>query len=136
MNIIKNWNQKNNQKGEFRLKVVPITDENNNNVYSMVGEDGKWHTYARVRVYMSNGTTTTDAGTSHIVGKKKEHDIPTHGREMVLEVGLHSNESTATPDLSVSAREDLGFYGYDATKKKIGMTGNTGWPYGTNILQH
>jgi hypothetical protein len=55
---------------------------------------------------------------------------------MALEIGLHSNEGASSPDLSVSAREDLGFYGYDATTKKVGKDLNSGFPYGTNILTH
>ena len=56
-------------------------------------------------------------------------------REMLLEVGLHSNEGKASPDLSVTAREDLGFFGYHATKREIGMNGNKDWPYGTNVMK-
>ena len=54
---------------------------------------------------------------------------------MALPIGLYSNEGKASPDLSVSAREKLGFYGFDATKGEIGMTNNTGFPYGTNIIK-
>ena len=129
------WNDKNKKSG-FRLKVVPITDENNNNIYGMVGDDGKWHTYARMRVYMSNGKETISAGAKRNVDEKVVSDIPTEGKEMLLEVGLHSNKNAATPDLSVTAREDLGFYGYDGTSKKVGRELNSGFPYSTNTLKH
>ena len=126
-----------NKKVGFRLKVVPVTDENGNNTYNMVGDDGRWHTYARVRVYMSDGKKDTkSAGNSHKEDKKTVYDIPKEGRDMALEVGLHSNKNAATPDLTVSAREELGFYGYDATSKKVGRNNNSGFPYGTNILRH
>jgi len=86
---------------------------------------------------MSNGKETKGVGNKRYDSNNKIlYDVPQEGKLMALEVGLHSNEDAASPDLSVSAREDLGFYGYDATKKKIGMTGNTGFPYGTNKIQN
>lgn len=131
---INNWMKADNNG--YRLKVVPITDEHGNNTYSMVGDDGRWHTYARMRVYMSNGKETKDAGAKRTSGGNMRSDIPKEGKEMVLEVGLRSNNRTGTPDLSISSRENLGFYGFDKTKDEIGLTGNSGFPYGTNILQH
>lgn len=131
---INDWMKTDN--GGYRLKVVPITDEHGNNTYSMVGDDGRWHTYARMRVYMSNGKDTKDAGAKRTSGSNMRSDIPKEGKEMVLEVGLRSNNRTGTPDLSISSRENLGFYGFDKTKDEIGLTGNSGFPYGTNILQH
>ena len=125
-----------NKKEGYRVKVVAATDKNGYNTYSFVGDDNKWHTYALVRVYMSNGKETKGVGNKRYDGNNKIlYDVPQEGKLMALEVGLHSNEDAASPDLSVSAREDLGFYGYDATKKKIGMTGNTGFPYGTNKIK-
>lgn len=120
----------------FRLKIVPVVDEHGNNVYGMVGNDNKWHTYTRVRVYMSDGKKVKDAGTKRVVGNHMKSDIPREGREMVLEVGLQSNKHTGTPDLSMSARENLGFYGYDETSKKVGRELNSGFPYSTNTLEH
>ena len=126
-----------NKEDGFRLKVVQANDENDNNVYSFIGDDNRWHTYALVRVYMSDGKTKTrDAGNSRIVDKKKVHDIPKEGVLMGLEVGLRSNEESGTPDLSVTARENLGFYGYDKTTKEVGRDANSGFPYATNTLKH
>ena len=126
-----------NKKEGYKVKVVAATDKNGYNTYSFVGDDNKWHTYALVRVYMSNGKETKGVGNKRYDSNNKIlYDVPQEGKLMALEVGLHSNEDAASPDLSVSAREDLGFYGYDATKKKIGMTGNTGFPYGTNKIQN
>ena len=132
---INEWRSKGANSGR-RLKVVQTVDENGNNVYGMVGDDNRWHTYALVRVYVSDKEGKTyDAGNVNKNEKNKQsHDIPKHGRLMALEIGLHSNEGKGSPDLSVSARENLGFYGFDATKDKIGLTGNSGFPYGTNIL--
>jgi hypothetical protein len=126
-----------NKEDGFRLKVVQANDDNDNNVYSFIGDDNRWHTYALVRVYMSDGKTKTrDAGNSRIVDKKKVHDIPKEGVLMGLEVGLRSNEESGTPDLSVTARENLGFYGYDKTTKEVGRDANSGFPYATNTLKH
>ena len=134
---IKDWDATRNKNKEYRLKVVPTSDENDNNVYGMVGDDGKWHTYALVRVYMSDGKKdTTGAGRRNEDGKKITYDIPEEGRLMALEVGLQSNEGKASPDLSVTARENLGYYGYDATTKQVGRNLNSGFPYSTNILKH
>lgn len=147
-------------KGEFRLKVVPVSDENGNNIYGMVGEDNRWHTYARVRVYLSDGKNQTAPGgiqrPYEVVdemgryipkeGKIKpgdksyktevRDDIPRKGVDMLLEIGLHSNEGKASPDLSVSAREDLGPYAFQKTKSWIGQTGNADWAWGTNIMSN
>ena len=131
---IKQW-LKSDTEG-YKLKVVPVVDEKGNNIYGMVGDDNRWHTYARVRVYMSDGTKVKDAGTKRTTNKKTKSDIPREGKEMVLEVGLQSNKHTGTPDLSVSARENLGFYGYDETSKKVGRDLNSGFPYSTNTLEH
>ncbi|MEE3413795.1 MAG: hypothetical protein VZR53_00300 [Prevotella sp.] len=50
---------KNGDKGYY-VKVVPTVDKNGNNTYNMIGDDNRWHTYARVKVYLSNGTNTRD----------------------------------------------------------------------------
>ena len=129
---IKNFLDTKNKKGGFRVKVVPVSDERDNNVYGMVGEDGRWHTYALVRVYMSDGK---DVKNVNVEGGKK-YNIPAEGRLMALEIGMRSNREKATPDLSVSAREEYGPYGYRSTKKEIGTTGNSGFMSGTNTLKH
>lgn len=134
---IRDWSK--TDKTGFRVKVVPVSDDNGNNTYSMVGDDGRWHTYARVKVYLSDGKKDTkDGGGKNFKNQKGNptYDIPKYGREMMLEVGLHSNQNAATPDLSVSAREDLGFYGYDYTTKKVGKDLNSGFPYTVNSLEH
>lgn len=113
-----------NSSESRRVKVVLLPDENGNNVYGMVGDDNRWHTYARVRVYVSKGDGKTG----------KTNDVPSSGKDMVLEVGLRSNENKATPDLSVKGREKLSLYGYDATKSEIGMTGNSAFPYSSNVI--
>ena len=86
-------------KKNYKLKVVPVTDNNGNNVYGMVGDDNKWHTYARVRVYISDGISKTLYGGKQrkykIEGSKtgeteERYDIPNKGVDMMLEVGLHS----------------------------------------------
>ena len=132
---IEQWLEKSGNE-QYKLKVVPVTDENGNNTYNMVGDDNRWHTYALVRAYMSDGKQTKDGGKATTINGKQKHDIPKEGTLMVLDVGLKSNIGTGTPDLSVSERENLGFYGFDATKQKIGLNGNSGFPYGTNILLH
>ena len=129
---IRDWDKTDKKHEGYRLKVVPVPDDNGNNVYGMVGDDGKWHTYARVRVYMSNGSKTMDAG-SRKNGRKS--DIPVEGREMLLDVGLHSNEGTGTPDYSITALEDLGFYGNDYTVKKVGRALSTAFPYAKNTIK-
>lgn len=134
---IRDWSK--TDKTGYRVKVVPVPDDNGNNTYSMVGDDGRWHTYARVKVYLSDGKKDTKAGGGQNFKNKSgdpTYDIPKQGREMMLEVGLHSNQNAATPDLSVSAREDLGFYGYDYTTKKVGKDLNSGFPYTVNSLEH
>ena len=111
----------------------------------MVGDDNKWHTYALVRVYMSNGKTTKDAGNLRSLsrvdetGKRgwhNEYDIPSSGRLMGLEIGLNSNEGTGTPDLSLSAREELGGYGYFATDKWVGRPLNSGFGFADRTTEH
>ena len=120
----------------YRLKVVPEPDKNGNNTYSMVGDDGRWHTYARVRVYMSNGKNTTPAGTDVSTSDtEKSRHIPKEGRTMALEIGLHSNQNAATPDYSVSAMEDLGMYGYNYTTKEVGRNLNTGFAFSNNTVK-
>lgn len=118
----------NSSNGQYRLKVVPYTDDNGNNIYGIVGEDNRWHTYARVKVYMSDGAKKTKKS-----GEGK-HAIPEKGKDMLLEIGLHSNRGTASPDLSVSAREEYGPYDFKSVKSLIGTTGNAAWPWGTNII--
>ena len=66
---------------------------------------------------------------------KKEDDIPATGRLMALEIGLQSNVGTANPDLSVSAMEEIGYYPFDATKKRTGLKGNKDFPYGRNVIK-
>ena len=102
----------------------------------MVGDDGRWHTYARVRVYMSNGKNTTPAGTDVSTSDtEKSRHIPKEGRSMALEIGLHSNQNAATPDYSVSATEDLGMYGYNYTTKEVGRNLNTGFAFSNNTVK-
>lgn len=145
------------QKKQYGIKVVPVEDGNHNNVYGMVGDDGRWHTYALVRVYISDGAKSTipsggnneDGVVVDMYGNpvdgngriaksegdaKKEHFIPQTGRLMALEIGLRSNVGTANPDLSVSAMEELGYYPFDATKKRTGLKGNKDFPYGRNVI--
>ena len=133
---IRSWEQndgKNDVAKGFRLKVVPTTDNNGNNTYNMIGDDNRWHTYALVRVYMSNGKDTVAAGTDNSE-KGISRDIPKEGRLMALEVGLRSNENAVTPDYSISARENLGMYGYNYTKREVGNSLNTGFAYSNNTL--
>lgn len=120
----------------YRLKVVPESDKDGNNTYSMVGDDGRWHTYARVRVYMSNGKNTTAAGTDVSTSDtEKSRHIPKEGRSMALEIGLQSNQNAATPDYSVSATENLGMYGYNYTTREVGRNLNTGFAFSNNTVK-
>ena len=138
---IRNWDRTDKKHGGFRLKVVPVPDDNGNNVYGMVGDDGRWHTYARVRVYMSNGSKTMSAGTRMQIKNQKTKKytegtpITEEGREMLLEVGLHSNEGKGTPDYTRGAMEELGAYGYDQTSKWVGRELNTGFPWANNTVK-
>lgn len=111
--------------GKYKIEVTPISDKNGNNVYPIFGEDDVFRTYSRVRVKIldDKGNAVTGGG------------ITAEGKEMGLKVGLHSNKGAASPDLSVSAREKLGRYPFNDTKKEIGLTGNADWPFGTNILK-
>lgn len=132
--------QKKEHKGSRRVKVVPMPDENNKNVYCIFGSDNRWHTYARVRVYISDGKETYNTSGKYKFKNKNNEDaheswIPAGGRDMLLEVGLRSNENAATPDLSVNERERVGFSAYDWTKGKIGKEGNKDWPAGTNTMK-
>jgi hypothetical protein len=78
-------------KKQYNVKVVSTVDRNGNNVYSTVGDDGRWHTYARVKVYLSNGKETRDATLVEAKGKEKEVKIPKDGIELLLPIGLQSN---------------------------------------------
>lgn len=123
-----NWNKSNGY--DYKLKVVPEKDKNGNNTYGVVGSDGRWHTYARVRVYMSDGKKSTLPVADRSDNSKKF--IPAEGKVMLLEVGLKSNENAASPDLSISAREEVGPYAFNTVKKWTGLTGNKSFPWGAN----
>lgn len=126
-----------NGEGGFSVKVVSISDKNGNNVYPMVGDDNKWHVYTRVKVYLSNGKDTKK---TTLVSADKDNNnsvvIPKDGMELLLPVGLQSNEGTASPDLSLSEREKVGITPYNTVKKWIGQTGNEDFPWGTNIIKN
>lgn len=122
------WNKSNGY--DYKLKVVPEKDKNGNNTYGIVGSDGRWHTYARVRVYMSDGKKSTLPVVDRSDRGKKL--IPAEGKVMLLEVGLKSNKNAASPDLSISARENVGPYAFNTLKKWTGLTGNRDFPWGAN----
>ena len=127
-----------NGEGGFSVKVVPISDKNGNNVYPMVGDDNKWHVYTRVKVYLSNGKDTKK--TTLVSADKNIKDdkgvvISKDGMEMLLPVGLQSNEGKVSPDLSLREREKVGINPYMTVKKWIGQTGDEDFPWGTNIIK-
>ena len=74
----------------------------------MVGDDGRWHTYARVKVYLSSGQDTIEKTLVEANGKDKKIKIEKSGIELLLPVGLQSNQGAASPDLSLSERERVG----------------------------
>jgi len=77
-----------NGKKGFYVKAVPTVDKNGNNIYSMVGDDNKWHTYARMKIYLSDGNKTTS---QTLVGSKpgtKGTKIEKDGIELLLPIGL------------------------------------------------
>lgn len=122
-------------KKQYNVKVVSTVDRNGNNVYSTVGDDGRWHTYARVKVYLSNGKETRDATLVEAKGKEKQVKIPKDGIELLLPIGLQSNEHKASPDLSLSQRERVGIKPFNTVKKWIGKEGNEDFPWGTNLIK-
>lgn len=122
-------------KKQYNIKVVSTVDRNGNNVYSTVGDDGRWHTYARVKVYLSNGKETRDATLVEAKGKEKQVKIPKDGIELLLPIGLQSNQGKASPDLSLSQRERTGIKPFNTVKKWIGKEGNEDFPWGTNLIK-
>jgi hypothetical protein len=118
-NIANALSNANGKKG-FYVKAVPVVDKNGNNIYPMVGDDNKWHTYARVKVYLSDGNKTTPqtlvGSKNGVKGVKMEKD----GIELLLPIGLESNEGKASPDLSMSARERVGIHSYKTVKNWVG----------------
>lgn len=122
-------------KKQYNVKVVSTVDRNGNNVYSTVGDDGRWHTYARVKVYLSNGKETRDATLVEARGKEKQVKIPKDGIELLLPIGLQSNQGKASPDLSLSQRERIGIKPFNTVKKWIGKEGNADFPWGTNLIK-
>ena len=122
-------------KKQYNIKVVSTVDRNGNNVYSTVGDDGRWHTYARVKVYLSDGKETRDATLVEAKGKEKQIKIPKGGIELLLPIGLQSNEHKASPDLSLSQRERVGIKPFNTVKKWIGKEGNEDFPWGTNLIK-
>ena len=125
-----------NGKDGYYVKVVPTTDKYGNNVYPMVGDDNRWHTYARVRVYLSDGKDKTDKATL-VEGKRNEGlvKMPKEGIELLLPIGLQSNEGTASPDLSLGEREKVGISPFSTVKKWIGLSGNADFPWGNNLIK-
>lgn len=128
IDAVSGWNKNNGY--DYKLKVVPEKDKNGHNTYGIVGSDGRWHTYARVRVYMSDGKKSTLPVADRSDSSKKL--IPQEGKVMLLEVGLKSNKNAASPDLSISARENVGPYAFNTLKKWTGLTGNRDFPWGAN----
>lgn len=122
-------------KKQYNVKVVSTPDKNGNNVYSMVGDDGRWHTYARVKVYLSSGEDTIEKTLVEANGKEEEIKIPKSGKELLLPIGLQSNEHKASPDLSLSQRERIGIKPFNTVKKWIGKEGNADFPWGTNLIK-
>ena len=125
-----------NGKKGFYVKAVPTVDKNGNNIYSMVGDDNKWHTYARMKIYLSDGNKTTS---QTLVGSKpgtKGTKIEKDGIELLLPIGLQSNEGKASPDLSISARERVGIKAYDTVKKWIGKDQDADFPWGNHIIKN
>ena len=124
-----------NGKKGFYVKAVPVVDKNGNNVYPMVGDDNKWHTYARVKVYLSDGNKTIPqtlvGGKNGVKGVKMEKD----GIELLLPIGLESNEGKASPDLSISARERVGIKPYSTVKGWVGKEQDADFPWGTNLIK-
>jgi hypothetical protein len=125
-----------NGKKGFYVKAVPVVDKNGNNVYSMVGDDNKWHTYTRVKVYLSDGNKTTSqtlvGSKTGVKGVKMEKD----GIELLLPIGLESNEGKASPDLSISARERVGIKPYSTVKGWVGKEQDADFPWGTNLIKN
>jgi hypothetical protein len=125
-----------NGKKGFYVKAVPVVDKNGNNVYSMVGDDNKWHTYTRVKVYLSDGNKTTSqtlvGSKNGVKGVKMEKD----GIELLLPIGLESNEGKASPDLSISARERVGIKPYSTVKGWVGKEQDADFPWGTNLIKN
>ena len=125
-----------NGKKGFYVKAVPVVDKNGNNVYPMVGDDNKWHTYARVKVYLSDGNKTTSqtlvGSKTGVKGVKMEKD----GIELLLPIGLESNEGKASPDLSISARERVGIKPYSTVKGWVGKEQDADFPWGTNLIKN
>ena len=121
-------------KKQYNVK-VSTPDKNGNNVYSMVGDDGRWHTYARVKVYLSSGEDTIEKTLVEANGKEEEIKIPKSGKELLLPIGLQSNEHKASPDLSLSQRERIGIKPFNTVKKWIGKEGNADFPWGTNLIK-
>ena len=117
-----------NGKDGCYVKVVATTDKNGKNMYPMVGDDGKWHTYARVRVYMSNGKDAKQKTLGNVT-------IPKEGKELLLPIGLRSNKDKASPDLSLSEREKVGIRPFSTVKKWIGLNGDADFPWGTNLIK-
>lgn len=125
-----------NGKKGFYVKAVPVVDKNGNNIYPMVGDDNKWHTYARVKVYLSDGSKTTSqtlvGSKTGVKGVKMEKD----GIELLLPIGLESNEGKASPDLSISARERVGIKPYNTVKGWVGKEQDADFPWGTNLIKN
>lgn len=131
---------KNGDKGYY-VKVVPTVDKNGNNTYNMIGDDNKWHTYARLKVYLSNGTNTRDnvtlANKEESSGSKfTEVKMQKNGIELLLPIGLQSNEGKASPDLSISEREKVGIRPYNTVKKWVGEDQDADFPWGTNLIKN
>lgn len=125
-----------NGKKGFYVKAVPTVDKNGNNIYSMIGDDNKWHTYARVKIYLSDGNKTTPQtlveSKTGAKGVKMEKD----GIELLLPIGLESNEGKASPDLSISAREKVGIKPYNTVKGWVGKDQDADFPWGTNLIKN
>ena len=124
-----------NKGKQYNVKVVSTVDRNGNNVYSMVGDDGRWHTYARVKVYLSNGENTIEKTLVEAKGKEKEIKVLKTGLELLLPIGLQSNQGKASPDFSLRQRERVGIKPFDTVKKWIGEEGNADFPWGTNLIK-
>lgn len=119
----------NGEKGYY-VKVVPMPNKNHHNIYSMVGDDRKWHTYSRVKVYLSNGRDTRN------VDLGNGFTMPKTGIDLVLPIGLQSNEGKASPDLSINARERVGIKPYNTVKGWVGKDQDADFPWGTNLIKN
>lgn len=122
-------------KKQYNVKVVSTVDRNGNNIYPIAGDDNRWHVYARVKVYLSNGENTIEKTLVEAKGKEKAIKIPKTGIELLLPIGLQSNQGKASPDLSLSQRERVGIKPFNTVKKWIGKEGNADFPWGTNLIK-